>query len=613
MYQALALGPRHPVMTHFNEKDVLVELDSFLNFCDKKFSHLIPDSAITEINIKTIQYVNQCKKQKVPRHIQLTKLFLKNNDLLAVPFDKGIGFCVMPRVSYENKLKPILDLKQFAKYENKRKNSKDPILKEEERITNTLKSLKADGKISENLYNALKPIGSQPPRLYGLAKVHKDGCPLRPVVSMPGSPYHPIAKKVAEWLSLVPQCNINSNTKDISEDLKNHNVSESEKLVSFDVVSLYTNVPLIESIDVCANLLFDGNIKLNFIDKETFKTLAKLASCDVIFSTHNGYYKQVDGLSMGSSFAPHLANGWLHQFDGRIKGQSTLYSRYMDDVLCIMPNDQIQTKLNEINSFHPALKFTCEIEKDNCISFLDMLIINDNGALSSKWFRKQTDTGLTLNFHSLAPLRYKKSVMIGFVHRIYRSCSSWALVHKGLEEAKVILIKNQYPKELIESTFHETLTKIIKPDNTENVEKEPMSRSDNACLFDVPEKDKYLFFLNYRGKVSEKFAHAVKKLNLPCRVIMTLNKTKHVLTNLKTPIPAMSQSHVVYQVTCPHCNMSYVGQTARHLSKRIREHFSSGGKLKYHFENCTVDPTKEMVKILSFFVSNDFNHHFCKY
>ena len=60
----------------------------------------------------------------------------------------------------------------------------------------------------------------------------------------------------------------------------------------------------------------------------------------------------------------------------------------------------------------------------------------------------------------------------------------------------------------------------------------------------------------------------------------------------------MSQSHVVYQVTCPHCNMSYVGQTARHLSTRIREHFSSGGKLKGHFENCKVDPTNEMVKIL---------------
>ena len=58
----------------------------------------------------THTYINQCKKQKVPRHVQLTQKFLKNIDLLAVPFDKGIGFCIMPRKSYENKLQPILNL-----------------------------------------------------------------------------------------------------------------------------------------------------------------------------------------------------------------------------------------------------------------------------------------------------------------------------------------------------------------------------------------------------------------------------------------------------------------------------------------------------------------------
>ena len=60
----------------------------------------------------------------------------------------------------------------------------------------------------------------------------------------------------------------------------------------------------------------------------------------------------------------------------------------------------------------------------------------------------------------------------------------------------------------------------------------------------------------------------------------------------------MSQSHVVYKVTCPHCSMSYVGQTARHLATSIREHCSSGGKLKPHFESCKVEPTNESVKIL---------------
>ena len=167
-------------------------------------------------------------------------------------------------------------------------------------------------------------------------------------------------------------------------------------------------------------------------------------------------------------------------------------------------------------------------------------------------------------------------------------------------EYRSLAPKGRYSRELIEKTFHNTLTKIIKPDAVDNDERESVTKSDNACLFDVPEREKYLFFLNYRGKISEKFAHAVNKLNLPCRVIMTLNKTKNVLTSLKNPIPVMSQSHVVYKITCPHCSMSYVGQTARHLATRVGEHFRSGGKLKSHFENCNVDPvpTKEMVKIL---------------
>ena len=66
--------------------------------------------------------------------------------------------------------------------------------------------------------------------------------------------------------------------------------------------------------------MFDGKIKLNFLDKETFIVLAELACCNVIFDTFNGFFKQIDGLAMGSAPAPHLANGWLCQLDDQIKG-----------------------------------------------------------------------------------------------------------------------------------------------------------------------------------------------------------------------------------------------------------------------------------------------------
>ena len=119
---------------------------------------------------------------------------------------------------------------------------------------------------------------------------------------------------MASWLSLVPECGINTSTEKVSNKIKNCVISDEETLISFDVTSLYTNVPVKESIERCADLLFK-HTQFASLDKETFIVLAELACCNVVFSTHRGYYIQKDGLAMGSPPAPHLANGWLSQFD----------------------------------------------------------------------------------------------------------------------------------------------------------------------------------------------------------------------------------------------------------------------------------------------------------
>ena len=158
-------------------------------------------------------------------------------------------------------------------------------------------------------------------------------------------------------------------------------------------------------------------------------------------STHRGYYKQIDGLAMGSPPAPHLANGWMSQFDNIIKGTSKLFTRYMDDILQEMKSSNIENKLAEINNLHPNLTFTMEKQNDGKIPFLDMIINNSEGNLSSTWYNKPTDTGLILNYHALAPRRYKKSVVSGFVHRIVRACSKWQHIHESLEKPRRFLNK----------------------------------------------------------------------------------------------------------------------------------------------------------------------------
>ena len=251
--ETLALGPKNAVLDKFNPHDALAELDMLLNYCK---ANGVSDETITDINVKTLTYIKKCKQLKPSRNLIMTKKYLTENNLVAVPFDKGIGICIMKREMYQKKLDVILNLPQFEKVTQTRKNAKNAVLKEEERILSTLKQLRNDGKINGELFEKLKPIGSQPARIYGLAKIHKQSVPVRPVLSMPGSSYHPVGIQIAEWLSNVPECQINTSTKEIADHLKEVTLEEDEEIVSFDVTSLYTNVPVAEAIEYCADLLY---------------------------------------------------------------------------------------------------------------------------------------------------------------------------------------------------------------------------------------------------------------------------------------------------------------------------------------------------------------------
>ena len=96
------MGPKNSVLDKFNQNDILAELDSLLHFCKEKE---VGEEMITDINIKTLSYIKNCKKQKSSRNIAMTNRYLKENELLVVPFDKGVGICIMPSESYKSKLR----------------------------------------------------------------------------------------------------------------------------------------------------------------------------------------------------------------------------------------------------------------------------------------------------------------------------------------------------------------------------------------------------------------------------------------------------------------------------------------------------------------------------
>ena len=137
-----------------------------------------------EINALTIRYNNKMRKQRPDRVVAKTNAYLKSEGLKTVLFDKEAGFCLLTDKQYQQRLQYILHGNQFAEVHHTRE---DPLIKLEKKFNKELLSLYQNNKIDKDFNESVRSTGAQPTRLFGLAKVHKPGVPLRPVLSLPGS------------------------------------------------------------------------------------------------------------------------------------------------------------------------------------------------------------------------------------------------------------------------------------------------------------------------------------------------------------------------------------------------------------------------------------------
>ena len=176
------------------------------------------------------------------------------------------------------------------------------------------------GKISSDLCSKCRSTGAQPARLYGLAKVHKQKTSLRPVLSLPGSCYENLTNQLSKWCDKIEEAKIETSTINIKRDLMEVILEEDEVIVSLDVKSLYTNVPVLESIELAADILYNSE-ELPPVYKEIFKDIIRMAVTDVYFMCDGRWYIQTDGVAMGSSLAVILANIWMKSFEERISRQ----------------------------------------------------------------------------------------------------------------------------------------------------------------------------------------------------------------------------------------------------------------------------------------------------
>ena len=104
--------------------------------------------------------------------------------------------------------------------------------------------------------------------------------------------------------------------------------------------------------------------------------------------------------------------------------------------------------------------------------------------------------------------------------------------------------------------------------------------------------------IEYRGKVSEDFKQKLDKL-LPGSLFYFVSiKMRSKICHLKTQISPSFKSRVIYQIQCPACAGTYIGQTVRHLSTRLKEHGMKNAPVNLHFQSCKQTLTEDDAVIL---------------
>ena len=189
------------------------------------------------------------------KDLKILENLKKNKDIIICRPDKGRGVVIIDKDDYIAKMNIILN--DHSTFE--RKLHVDPLknnLLLEDKVNRFLKKLLNNNYITEEEYKNLYSSGSNPGIMYGLPKIHKPNTPLRPVLSSFKTHNHKLAKFLIPFIDCFSRNEYSlANSFEFFNDLKNLKLGKESFIVSLDIVSLYTNVPVNEVIDITTNLM----------------------------------------------------------------------------------------------------------------------------------------------------------------------------------------------------------------------------------------------------------------------------------------------------------------------------------------------------------------------
>ncbi len=274
---------------------------------------------------------------------------------------------------------------------------KPPFKKVERELNAMLLGLKNQGKLPERTYHKLHSSDAIPPAIRGSIKHHKVNHPLRPIVTSIDSALYNTSKFLSQILSPLQNQNGFSvtNSMQFRNEISTITISEDETMVSFDVVSLFTAIPVDKACTYIRTKLINDNTLSDRtqLDIDDILRLLEFVLSNSYFIYNDIIYKQIHGCAIGSPVSAIVANLCMEL--------EKTWKRFVDDSFAIINKNAVSSFHNTLNSIDPHIKFTVEHEKDRQIALLDTLVSRHNNSISFNVFHKPTHTDRYLDLTSL--------------------------------------------------------------------------------------------------------------------------------------------------------------------------------------------------------------------
>ena len=347
------------------------------------------------------------------------------------------------------------------------------------------------------------------------------------------------------------------NTLTFPDKIKNIPLNEDEEDVSYDVESLFTSIPVKDTIDYICNEIYVKKSLKPFCKKRLiFKRLLERLTKECVFSVNGRLIKQIDGCPMGGSISVVMAGIFMAKMENDIVNplKPIFYNRYVDDIYVRRKKGIDDALFTTLNKYHQNINLTVESNPDH---FLDSALSIENGNMITKVYTKLNK--FPVFWSSQVPKRYKRNAIKGELHRASKISSN---LEAEIIRIRIKFLNAGYPKRFVESVIREFLC----PDDSDDDLIIPEWLFDDRKLMYVR-----LPFCQDNEHLSKAFLSKVTEFTENKYRFMIVWETRKIRTLFPLKDKVKHKACLIYEGVCS-CGEKYVGETIRNSESRFNEH-----------------------------------------